>query len=391
MMGLTAEDLHYAESNYRTQRIALRFAHICDPILATQALHLAIADYPKVGSRLIMYEDVPKFHLASAEIGLMVVAVEARVLMNGCLAEWDHVCQTMSPIKKMGFKADATALFEAFLLVSHNPACGCVLVAGFQHVLGDATSYSLFLRRWSEIYQARLDKKVTDLLQSSKTGNAEGSSDSAAAGGAPEAAVPAIEGGDVQQAATAVTRDGGAKDDRQSAEGCSAIEEEHRRACDAHLLLHQLQPLEIPAGVFSKPMPSKRPEMFSDKYRDEGVLLSRRFTFSAQTLRALKASVGTGDNYNRFLTTNDLLMAQCACAMAPSRLAVLRIAQGIAPDSDGPKGAWDADPINSPGEHPCTPSLSTSKTIHTYRHTDIQTYIHTCIYIHTYERTYVFK
>jgi hypothetical protein len=92
-MRLSAPDVHYAESNYRTQSIALRFAHICNPTLATQALHLAIAEFPRVGSRLIMYEGVPEFHLAAAEIRLCVVTVEERVLTNACLAEWEHICQ----------------------------------------------------------------------------------------------------------------------------------------------------------------------------------------------------------------------------------------------------------------------------------------------------------
>jgi len=49
LLGLSQEDKHYAESNYRTQRIALRHAHQLDPTILTQALHLAIAEYPRVG------------------------------------------------------------------------------------------------------------------------------------------------------------------------------------------------------------------------------------------------------------------------------------------------------------------------------------------------------
>ena len=70
-------------------------------------------------------------------------------------------------------------------------------------------------------------------------------------------------------------------------------------------------PLELPAGVFSTPAPSStrnRPARLTDKYRDEGGVLFRRFTFSAQTLHALKASVGTGNNCNIVLTTNDVTL-----------------------------------------------------------------------------------
>ena len=36
LVGMSLEDKHYAESNYRTQRIALRFTHMLDPTILTQ-------------------------------------------------------------------------------------------------------------------------------------------------------------------------------------------------------------------------------------------------------------------------------------------------------------------------------------------------------------------
>lgn len=75
VLGLTAEDQHYAETNYRTQRIALRFAHVLDPTIVTQALHLAIMEYPRVGSRLVMHDGVPKYHLDAAEVTVRLVTV----------------------------------------------------------------------------------------------------------------------------------------------------------------------------------------------------------------------------------------------------------------------------------------------------------------------------
>ena len=75
LMSLSNENVHYAESSYRTQRIALRFTHTLDPLLLTQALHLAITEYPRVGSRLVVHHDQPKFHLEAGEITVRLVAV----------------------------------------------------------------------------------------------------------------------------------------------------------------------------------------------------------------------------------------------------------------------------------------------------------------------------
>jgi hypothetical protein len=47
---------------------------------------------------------------------------------------------------------DGKVLFQSFVMRCSDPSLGCVLFAGFEHSLGDAASYALFLSRWSEIY-----------------------------------------------------------------------------------------------------------------------------------------------------------------------------------------------------------------------------------------------
>ena len=69
----------------------------------------------------------------SAEINVRVVAVEHELLRARCARGWLNVCQTMAPKKITGFGPDASPLFEAFLLVSHDHDAGCVLIAAFQH------------------------------------------------------------------------------------------------------------------------------------------------------------------------------------------------------------------------------------------------------------------
>ena len=113
-----------------------------------QALSLAMEAYPRVGSRLTCHEGVPKFHLEAGEVAVSVVTVDPAVLSSKCKRKWLQVFETVMPPRVVGLGPDATPLFEACLIVSHDMSAGCVLVAGFQHVLGDAGSYSFFMRKW---------------------------------------------------------------------------------------------------------------------------------------------------------------------------------------------------------------------------------------------------
>ena len=317
------------------------------------------------------HEGAPKYHLEAAEINVRVVSVAPDVLRSASLRAWDHVCQSVSPTKKGGFGDDATALFEACLLVSHDSAAGCLLVAGFQHVLGDASSYSMFLRCWSEIYEVRLHH----LLQQIKgKGDAQNAFAAAAAAAAAQAA-----GAEAVARAERILSDA-RKEASREASSFESDEEQAVRERERFIQLHAhiLPAPELPQGVFQ-----------SDTNQDFIALQAcaegedsgekeygrRRFFFLSSQVCHCQCQVGLFCLYARSLlphfvfvlwsqylaslkgrhpvdkdgcTSNDLLMAQFACAIAPFRLAALRAEAGIPPSGSGPSSGWGTDPINTP-------------------------------------------
>lgn len=155
-------------------------------------------------------------------------------------SEWQSVCETMTSDKVSG------ALFKACLLVSDDSTAGSILVAGFSHVLGDAMSYSMFLRSWSDCYQSGKSQKLLD-------------------------------------------------------------------------------PPKIPTGIFQMASLSPLP---APTQRQKG-MVSRCFSFNQQDLQERKgllisSSGEQGRSKLESCSTNDILMAEFACAIAPSRLAQLR-------------------------------------------------------------------
>ena len=137
------------------------------------------------------------------------------------------------------------ALFKGCLLVSDDAAAGSILVAGFSHVLGDAMSYSMFLRSWSDCYQS----------------------------------------------------------------------EKYRTPLDRPTL---------PTGIFQMASLSPLP---AQTQRQKG-MVSRCFSFDHQDVQARKGLLisSSGDQDRLHLescTTNDILMAEFACAIAPARIASL--------------------------------------------------------------------
>jgi hypothetical protein len=200
-------------------------------VCALQSLRAALQVHPRVGSRLELYYDKPTFHLQAGAVDVHVIKVGSHV-MKQSPDTWLQVCEKSMPPQNPGYGSDASPLFQAVMLVSNDLSEGCILIAGFEHVLGDATSYSMFLRTWSEKYEACL-----------------------------------------------------------------------------HAHRDQLSPAVLPAVEFQ--MPFTRREIRS---------LRRFFAFSAEGIGSLKDSSMDG------CTTNDILMAQCACALAPIRLANMRLA-----------------------------------------------------------------
>lgn len=123
-----------------------------------QSLRSTLGAYPRVGSQLKLYYGKPAFHLRSGQIDVHVIKV-GREILSQSPSTWLHVCEkTMPPRTAAGQNCgpEASPLFEAVMLVSDVLSAGCVLIVGFQHSLGDAASYSMFLLTWSNMYAANL-------------------------------------------------------------------------------------------------------------------------------------------------------------------------------------------------------------------------------------------
>ena len=222
-----------------------------------------------MGSRVVHHEGKNRFHLDAAEINVRLVRVEPRTVLAGSATEWEQVCDAMAPQPKSHCGLGAASLFDACLLASQNPRAGSVLIAGFQHVVGDASSYSTFLRTWSEKYE--------ELLKGS-------------------ARQPVLS-------------------------------------------------LELPKGTFRIPKLPSQPSA-GRKF------LSGSFRFSDSRLRSLKTCIspnssGNNNSQGQQCTTNDVLMAQFACAIAPFRLSAMRAAAGLSSDAGGFSQAPN-DPIHTP-------------------------------------------
>ena len=142
--------------------------------------------------------------------------------------EWCHAFQILSN------QADGAdkPLFMAFLLRCEDESHGCVLMTGFEHALGDAASYALFLKAWSQKYE-----NLNDRLRSV-----------------------------------------------------------------------QPVPQTIPHGTYQ--------DSAVDIACPASGLMPRRYILTAAALASFKAQLGSSSSD---LTSNDILMAQCACALAPHR------------------------------------------------------------------------
>ena len=150
---LSSSDLYYFEHPHRRQCIALEYSKVLDPVLLCQSLDCTITTFPKVGSRVVPFDGFQQFHLESEQIKLRVVTVGPDIISS--MYAWCHAFQTLSSQAAGAEKP----LFLAYLLRCKDEAHGCVLMAGFEHALGDAASYALFLEAWSDQYE-RLQQRL---------------------------------------------------------------------------------------------------------------------------------------------------------------------------------------------------------------------------------------
>lgn len=146
-IDLSSTDQYYFDHPHRRQCIALRFSHVLDPTLLIRCLHTAIQRFPKVGSRVVSYDGRHRFLLESEQTKLRLIIVRPEFLAN--VHEWRRLFYFFSDHLDREHKS----VFHAFLMRSHDESHGCVLFAGFEHCLGDAASYAMFIACWSDVYQ----------------------------------------------------------------------------------------------------------------------------------------------------------------------------------------------------------------------------------------------
>jgi hypothetical protein len=168
--------------------------------------------------------------------------------------EWCHAFQTLSN----QIDEQHEPLFLAFLLRCEDESQGCVLISGFEHALGDAASYALFVKAWSDKYE-HLNNRLRKI---------------------------------------------------------------------------QPVPRTIPHGAYH--------DSAMDIPCPAGSLMPRRYILTPAALASFKAQLGsTGST----LSSNDILMAQCACALAPHRrpLAPHGAEARVSMLIDRRGRGWDAD------------------------------------------------
>mmetsp|Transcript_34508 Transcript_34508/g.81325 ORF Transcript_34508/g.81325 Transcript_34508/m.81325 type:complete len:806 (+) Transcript_34508:191-2608(+) len=148
LQELTWLDKYYYDNNHHVQRIGLRFAQSLDPTRTVQSLKLAIEEFPVAGAKVIFNDGKTKFHYDAESVTIQLVHVEADMLDS--LPHLEQLCDILCPRNP---DQKQNPLFAAFLFKSSDPRRGSVLICGFQHTLGDAMSYSMFLKKWSESFE----------------------------------------------------------------------------------------------------------------------------------------------------------------------------------------------------------------------------------------------
>lgn len=231
LLQLSWLDRYYWDNMHAMQWLGFRFSEALDPTLTVQSLKMAIAEYPVVGSKVIVDDGKNKFHFDAETVSLRLVRVEGRMLEK--LDELQQLCDV---IRVPNADQKQNPLFKAFLYKSSDVRDGSALICGFQHCVGDAMSYSLFMHFWSRCYE---------------------------------------------------------------------------RLCQTTTLPPDL---EMPPEVFAQYSLLK-----SRHHRTDSSPLYRHYAFSARDLQLLKQEVMVESLEGEILTTNDILCAQCAIAVAPFR------------------------------------------------------------------------
>jgi hypothetical protein len=173
-IDLSSTDQYYFDHPHRRQCIALSFAHQLEPTILCRSLHAAVQRFPKVGSRAVLFEGLHRFHLETEQTKLRLVNVKPEILTNIC--ELWRICSFLCDKQDKGHRP----LFQAYLMRCADESRGCVLIAGFEHALGDAASYAMFIAAWSALYKEQRHASAVptatidlppDMFTSSDAGN----------------------------------------------------------------------------------------------------------------------------------------------------------------------------------------------------------------------------
>ncbi|EKX32545.1 hypothetical protein GUITHDRAFT_121297 [Guillardia theta CCMP2712] len=155
-------DEFYVTNPTAIQRIALKFEHVLDPSLLLQSLDDVVKKFPTITSKICHYQGKLCFHLASEQVTLRVILVKPHILSD--MNQWYNACNEYRPVSNES--TERPPLFQAFILLSNDPSHGCVFVVCFDHVLGDAITYGIFLNHWSQEYSLLKEKFGTNLASS---------------------------------------------------------------------------------------------------------------------------------------------------------------------------------------------------------------------------------
>ncbi len=123
-LELTCADSHYLGGRSAIQCIALQYSTELVPEVLVEALFYTIQKFPRVGSCVVVRNDVDHFQLHAEDINLYQIKVHPTVVLD--VDEWAPAFQRI----RRTIPRDNKPIFDAFLFRSYDEPCGCVLMAG---------------------------------------------------------------------------------------------------------------------------------------------------------------------------------------------------------------------------------------------------------------------
>ena len=115
-----------------------------DDLLA-QALDKAMLENPIAASKVVMANGKRHFHCNSLDTKLTTIMVDRPVFNK--YHDVTYICERLSDGQSL---AEQMCFF--YLFRSPDPKDGCIIVAHFEHTLGDAAVYSKLMTSWSRNY-----------------------------------------------------------------------------------------------------------------------------------------------------------------------------------------------------------------------------------------------